>query len=256
MTVVAAVNEDSVATSGNIPSDAVEAEVAVTAGAEASVGLQLQSTDIVRAQTLRTVETEAIFPARAERSGAADECFPQDVLMQQPCDINPTSIGPLPATEAALEHMAVATLTKEAESDLYVETTSETTRWSCKSKNILLQPVRSSKRLQQRQSRSSDITRNLVDSVAHSIEKVARVSIARDKSLEEELVKSVPDVERSTIGREEWTGSLELTKTDNIIEGISKDLQQDQGWPQFISERSTVFRAGELFLVVDDGWYS
>lgn len=240
MTDAAAVNEDSLATQTpvNIASDAVgveagvtagsetldvvETEEAVTARAETSYGVEIEAAVTARADTSRVVETEATIPAAAETSDAIDECRPQDILLQQSCDVNPTTLDPAPATEAPLEHVTDESLAKEAESGPIIDSTLVTVRRSRKSKKEPSQPVRSSRRLQQRQSRSSEFTLNLVDSLApDQVEHVTSgMSTATDTSAEEEPAEIVPVVEQATTGREE------LTKTDSIIEEVLNDLQQ------------------------------
>lgn len=254
----AAENEDSLAiqTPLNIASDAVEAETAVTGGAEtldvietedavtaragtsdgveieAAVTIRAETSDVVetevivtaRAETSLVVEAEATSTARAETSEAIDECRPQAVPLQQSCDVSPTSLDPAPATEVPLEHVINDSLAKEAENGPITDTTLVTIRRGRKSKKEPSQPVRSSRRLQQRQSRSAEFTLNLVDSLAPVEQVTSGMNIDSDQSAEEKRAEIVPDIEQATTGREE------LTNADDIIEEVLKDLQQvDQG---------------------------
>jgi len=220
----AAVNEDSLAiqTPVNIASDAVEAEAAVTAGAETSDGVETEAAVTATADTSRVVETEPTIPVRAESLDAIDEWRSQGELLQQSCDVNPTSLDPAPATEAPLAHVTNDSLAKEAESGPITGTTLLTIRRSCKSKKEPSQPVRSSRRLQQRQSRSSEFALNLAHSLPPiQIEQVtSAMNIAGGTSAKGEPANFVPDVEQATTGHEQ------LTKTDSIIEEVLKDLQQ------------------------------
>jgi hypothetical protein len=198
-----AINADSLVTPVKYVPDAVGAEAAVIAGG----------------QTSHVADTEAMLPIRAETSEAVDECHPRDVLVQQSCDVNSSTLGCALVAEIPLEHAIETFPTKKAETDPIVKTNSLTTRSSRKSKKELSLPVRSSRRLQQRQLRSSGFTTCRIDPLASDqIEEVASgISIAEEMPSEVEPGEILPDKEQAITECNKLSNSYKV----NV-------LQQDQ----------------------------
>lgn len=111
-------------------------------------------------------------------------------------------------------------LLKKAETDPIVKTNLLTTRNTRKSKKELSLPVRSSRRLQQRQSKSSGFTTCRINSLASDqIEVVASgTSIAEEKPSEVECCEILPDKEQAITECNKLSISLKVNA-----------LQQDQG---------------------------
>lgn len=225
-------------------SDAIETEAAVVARVESSGAIEIEVAVVGRVNTSDAIETQ---------------CSPQDVSLQQTRDASPFKLdpvhateappsaaeapvsvteAPVPVTEAPVEYLTIDSLSIEAENGPTIDTTLVTIRRGRKSKKGPSQPpLRSSRRLQQRQSSSSEFTLTMVDSLGPArIEPVTcGINITKDKSGDDRPTQIVPDVQHDQLGREG------LTKTNSIIEEVLIDLQQadieavDQGMCSFLS---------------------
>ncbi|KAG0627956.1 hypothetical protein M758_2G240100 [Ceratodon purpureus] len=209
------------------PSDEIETDTAVLLSAEVSDAIKtrcssqdvlLQPTQDASLTSLNPVhETEA--PAPATETPAAKAPAPALVTEAQV----PPNETPGPVAEAPVEFLTTDSLSKEAENDPAIDTTLVTIRRGRKNKKGSSQlPLRSSKRLQQRQSSSSEFTLTTMDSSGPAqTEQVAPgMNIVADKSIEEESAQIMPVVKHVQ------TGCDELTMTNSIIEEVLEDLQQ------------------------------
>ena len=206
-----------------------------------------------RAETSDAIEAEAAVIARADESNAIEtQCSPQDVFLHQireasltRLDSVPATLAPAPTTEATalateapepaieapappvseapVEYLAIDSLSKEAETRPIIDTTSVTVRSGRKNKKGLSQPpVRSSRRLQQRQYCSPRFSLTMVDSLrpVETVQVISGMNLTADNSREKEPAQIAPNVKQDQTGREE------LSKSNSIIEEVLRDLRQ------------------------------
>nr|XP_024386615.1 uncharacterized protein LOC112287638 isoform X2 [Physcomitrium patens] len=171
----------------------------------------------VRAEMSNSVEREAVerervATARTISSNAIDESNSHDIT-------RPTSWDFVPGNEAPVSE----SLSKEAESGSVLDTAFVTARRGRKNKKGSAQPVRSSRRHQQQQSRSTKLLQTLVDSsgTAQVEQFTSGVEVTKEMFGEEEPRKVALDFEQDA------TGSKELTTINSIIEEVLNDLQQE-----------------------------